>query len=78
MAFGMSSTLLIFGDKYYEYGEKGIKIKGLVISGYALVFPEDLVASYLFDKLSNKFKGVLRKGIYRDDGLLVFKGNISL
>ena len=25
IAFGMSSTLLTFEDKYYEYGEKGIK-----------------------------------------------------
>ena len=34
IAFGMSSTLLTFEDKYYEYGEKGIKTKGLAIGGY--------------------------------------------
>ena len=34
IAFGMSSTLLTFEDKYYEYGEKGIETKGLAIGGY--------------------------------------------
>ena len=34
IAFVMSSTLLTFEEKYYEYGEKGIKTKGLAIGGY--------------------------------------------
>ena len=74
----MSSTLLTFEDKYYEYGEKGIETKGLAIGGYESTFLADLVASYLFEKFSNKIKEVLWKGIYRDDGLLVFKGKKSL
>ena len=41
----MSSTLLTFGGKYFEYGEKGIKTKGLAIDGYESAFLEDLVAS---------------------------------
>ena len=32
VAFGVSSTLLTFEEKYFEYGEKGIKTKVLVIS----------------------------------------------
>ena len=32
--FGMSSTLLTFGEKYLEYGEKGIESKGLAIGPY--------------------------------------------
>ena len=74
----MSSTLPTFEDKYYEYGEKGIETKGLVIGGYESAFLADLVASYLFKKCSNQFKEVLWKGIYRYDGLLVFKGKKSL
>ena len=50
------------------------KTKGLAIGGYASAFLADLVASYLFEKCNNQFKEVLWKGIYRDDGLLVFKG----
>ena len=34
MAFRMSSTLLTFEEKYFEYGDKGIKQKGLEIGGY--------------------------------------------
>ena len=34
IAFGMSSTLLIFEENYFEYGEKSIKTKGLAIGGY--------------------------------------------
>ena len=59
IAFGMSSTLLKFEEKYYEYGEKGIKTKGLAIGGYESAFLADLVASYLFKKCNNQFKEVL-------------------
>ena len=31
IAFGVSSTLLTFEYKYYEYGYKGIETKGLAI-----------------------------------------------
>ena len=50
------------------------KQKGLAIGGYESAFLADLVTSYLFEKCSNQFKEVLWKGIYRDGGLLVFKG----
>ena len=65
---GMSSTILTFEDKYYEYGEKDIETKGLVIDRNEPAFLVDLVASYLFKKCSNQFKKFLWKGIYRDNG----------
>ena len=67
----MSSNLLTFGDKYFEYNENGIETKVLAIGGYKTTFLADLVASYLFENFNNKFKEVLWKGMYRDDGLLV-------
>ena len=41
-------------------------------------FLADLVASYLFKKCNNQFKEFPWKEIYRDDGLLLFKGKKSL
>ena len=41
----MSSTLLNFQDKYYEYGDEGLETKGLAIGGYESAFLADLVAS---------------------------------
>ena len=55
----MSSTLLEFEEKYFEYGDKGIKTKVLAIGGYELYFLADVVASYLFGKCNNQFKEVL-------------------
>ena len=66
--------LLNFQDKYYEYGDEGLETKGLAIGGYESAFLADLVASYLLEVTNNQFKEVLWIGIYRDDGLLVFKG----
>ena len=57
---------------------KGIKTKGLAKGGYELAFLADLVASYMFKKCNNQFKEVLWKGVYGEDGLLVFKGKKSL
>ena len=62
IAFGMSSTLLTFEEKYYEYGEKGIETKGIAISGYKSAFLADLVVSYLFEECKNQFKEVQLKG----------------
>ena len=74
----MSSTLLTFREKYCQFGEKDIKIKGLAIGGYKSTFLADLLASYLFEKYNNQFKEVLWKEIYRNNELLVFKGKKSL
>ena len=59
IAFGMSSTLLTLGNKYYEYYEKGIETKCLAIGGYESAFLADVVASYLFEKCNNQYKEVL-------------------
>ena len=48
IAFGMTSTLLTFEEKYFEYGEKGIRTTGLETVGYKSAFLADLVASQLF------------------------------
>ena len=74
----MSSPLLTFEEKYFEYSEKGIKTKGLAIGGYRSAFLANLVSYYLFEKCNNQFSYVLWKGIYINDGFLVFKGKKSL
>ena len=58
--------------------ERKAETKGLAIGGYVSAFLADLVTSYLFEKCYNQFKEVLRKGIYRDNGFLLFKGKKSL
>ena len=73
ITFGTSSTLLTFGEKYFEYGEKGIKAKGIAIRGYISDFIVHLIASYLFGECNNKFKEVLWKGMYRYNGFSLFK-----
>ena len=70
----MSSTLLTFGEEYFQYGEKGIKTKILAIGGYESAFLADLVAFDLFEKCNYQSKEFLWKWIYREDVLLVFKG----
>ena len=74
----MSSTLICLDGDYYEYhrGEKAEQ--GLVIGGYELAFLADLVASYLFEKSKAHFYPTIYHGIYRDDGLVVFKGKKSV
>ena len=47
----MSSTLIYFDGKYYEYHGGERKEQGLSISGYKSVFLAELVASYLFEKV---------------------------
>ena len=46
-----------------------------MIDGYKPEFLADPVASYLFEKAKAKFIPTIYHGIYRDDGLVVFKGN---
>ena len=78
IGFGMSSTLLSFQEKYYEYGDEGLETKGLAIGGYESALLADLVDYYLLEVTNNQFKQVTWRGIYRDDGFLVFKGRISI
>ena len=50
----MSSTLINFQDKYYDYGEEGLETKRLIIGGYKSAFLYDFMASYLFEVTKNK------------------------
>ena len=76
--FGMGNTLLTFVDKYYEYGgEDDVEEWGLMIGRYELAWLVDLVASYVLESASKQFKGMQFKGIYRDDGFVIFEGNLK-
>ena len=70
----MSLTLISFDGEYYEYHGVEREEQGLAIGGYESDFLADLVASYLFEKASPIFRPTIYHGIYRDDGLVVFKG----
>ena len=70
----MSSTLISFDREYYEYHGGEREEQGLAIGGYEYAFLADLVASYLFEKAKPIFRLTFYHGIYRDDGLVVFKG----
>ena len=75
--FGMGNTLLTFVDKYYEYGgEVNVEEKGLTIGGYESMWLADLVAAYLLENVTDIFDSTMLKGIYRDDGFVVFKDNL--
>ena len=74
----MSSILIYFDGKYYEYHGGKKEEQGLVIGGYKLAFLADLVASYLFGKSKAHFHPTIYHGIYSDDGLVVFKGRESV
>jgi hypothetical protein len=71
--FGMSSTLLSFVDKYYEYdGDKDPDEKGLAIGGYESAWLADLVGAYILANTKQHFKEVSFYGLYRDDGIRIF------
>jgi hypothetical protein len=76
--FGMGNTLVTFVDKYYEYGgEADVEEKGLTIGGYESAWLADLVASYLLENTVEVFNPAVFKGIYRDDGFVVFGNELS-
>eukprot|EP00957_Ditylum_brightwellii_P116448 8882259-Ditylum_brightwellii.AAC.1 len=77
--FGMKSTLIQFCDKYYKYkGAAGVSVDnkdiGLAIGGFEPAWLANLVASYLLEMTENHFTKTITKGMYRDDGLVVFSG----
>ena len=76
--FGMSSTLICFNGEYYKYNGGKKEEQGLEIGGYESVFLANLVTSYLFEKAKVHFHPTIYHGIYRDDGLVVFKGRKSV
>ena len=70
----MSSTLIYFNGEYYEYHGGEREEQGLLIGGYKSEFLADMIASYLFEESKSNFRPTIYHGIYRDDGLVVFKG----
>jgi hypothetical protein len=74
--FGMGNTLLTFVDKYYEYsGDLDIKDRGLTIGVYESAWLADLCMAYVMDNSRDILDNLIYDGIYRDDGIAVFKGS---
>ena len=81
LKFGMSTTLLSFCDKYYLYdGDLEIQNRGLTIGGYESAWLADLAMSYLLDNSKDIINdsNLIYFGIYRDDGIGVFKGKSKI
>ena len=77
----MMNTILTFVNKYYLYdGNCPTEMKGLTIGGYESAWLADLAMSYLLDKMGDEeeynhpLSELTHFGIYRDDGIGVFKG----
>ena len=70
----MGNELLMFIDKYYEYGGLiNTNERGLTIGGYEQAWLTDLVAPYLLDNSEDLFESTSRYyGIYRHDGITFF------
>eukprot|EP00586_Coscinodiscus_wailesii_P014202 CAMPEP_0172510102 /NCGR_PEP_ID=MMETSP1066-20121228/226237_1 /TAXON_ID=671091 /ORGANISM="Coscinodiscus wailesii, Strain CCMP2513" /LENGTH=106 /DNA_ID=CAMNT_0013288933 /DNA_START=1 /DNA_END=321 /DNA_ORIENTATION=+ len=69
----MSSTLITFRDKYYQYhgGDRDGE-RGLVIGGFESAFLADVVASCLMEATLELFREEHPyKGVYRNDGIYV-------
>ena len=56
-------------------GEESSWDRGLTIGGYVSAWFVDLVAAFLLETATLNFKDTLFHVIYRDDGIVVFKGN---
>eukprot|EP00957_Ditylum_brightwellii_P027391 2070473-Ditylum_brightwellii.AAC.1 len=73
------STLIQYHDQYYAY--KGATKRktmvtediALAIGAYELVFYADIVASSIFEMTETCFLQAKHRGIYRDDGLVIFR-----
>eukprot|EP00957_Ditylum_brightwellii_P167587 12758063-Ditylum_brightwellii.AAC.1 len=78
--FGMKSTLIQFRGKYYIYkgAAKGKDLSdedvALAIGAYEAAFLTNIVASYIFEETGKCFMECVFRGIYRDNGLVVFSG----
>ena len=76
--FGMSSVYMSFRDRYYFYTGAGEKEDvALAIGGHESAFFADLVVSYLFEVTRECFSNATYRGIYRDDGFVVFRGHLT-
>eukprot|EP00957_Ditylum_brightwellii_P039795 3013057-Ditylum_brightwellii.AAC.1 len=81
--FGMKSTLIQFRGCYFVYKgaakdrDLSYEDVALAIGAYKSVFLADIVASYIFEETDECFRKCVFRGIYRDDGLVVFVGQQS-
>jgi len=63
-----------FRDRYYKYRTlNAVEDKRLLIGGYESAWLADLVAAFVLEHTTEAFKNSTYHGIYRDDGLVVFK-----
>jgi hypothetical protein len=76
--FGMGNTLLTFVNKYYKYGgDLDVEDRGLTIGGYELAWLTDLCLAYIMDNSRDILDELVYEGIYRDNGIAVFKGPVT-
>jgi hypothetical protein len=74
--FGMGNTLLMFVDKYYKYGgDLNVEDRGLTIGGYKSAWLADLCMAYIMDNSRDILDELVYDGIYRGNGIAVFKGS---
>lgn len=72
--FSMGNTLVMFRDKYYEYGTADDPFeRSLTIGGYDSAWMADLVGGYIFDLAEDHFNMTKFFGLYRDDGNVAFE-----
>jgi hypothetical protein len=72
--FGMGNTLITFEHSKYD-GDRDVNDKGLTVGGYESAWLADLVAACALENTAHFFEEAACDGIYRDDVLVVFKGN---
>ena len=74
--FGMGATIVQFRNEYWEYGgDAAVKDKGLTIGGFESAWIADVVMAWIMEEAGDLFEEAIYKGIYRDDGIVLFKGN---
>ena len=75
LKFSMGNTLVMFRNKYYEYGVDDDPMnKSLTIGDYDSTWNADLIARYLLDLAQDHFTETKFSGLYRDDGNIIFDG----
>eukprot|EP00957_Ditylum_brightwellii_P052720 3996623-Ditylum_brightwellii.AAC.1 len=85
IAFGIQTTLTRFKDRYFNYrgtaGEKENETdeddNGLAIGSFEAAFCVDLCATYIFEMKERCFHHTKFKGIYQDEGLVIFLGKLT-
>jgi hypothetical protein len=76
--FGMGNTLLTFVNKNYKYGgDLDVEDRGLTIGGYESAWLANLCMAYITDNSRDILDQLVYEGIYRDDGIAVFKGLVT-